>query len=81
MNDLKNDLQMGRFGFRLAVLPPDLKIRGFANRFAHHFCDFLFANERFVKTNSTFFVQIRQYFFSNLRNNLTFANRPTNSQP
>ena len=81
MNDLKIDLQMGRFGFGLADLPPDLKIGGFANRFANHFCHFLFANGQFVRTNSTFFVQIGQYFFSDCRNYLTFANHPTNSQP
>ena len=81
VNYLKIDLQMERFGFGLADLPPDLKIGGFANRFAYHFCDFVFANGRFVRTNSTFFVQIRQYFFSNRQNDLTFANRPTNSQP
>ena len=81
MNDLKIDLQMERFGFGLADLPPDLKIGGFANHFANHFCDFVFANGRFVRTNSTFFVQIHQYFFINRQNDLTFANRPTNSQP
>ena len=81
VNDLKIDLQMGRFGFGLADLPPDLKIGGVANRFANHFCDFLFANGRFVRTNSTFSVQICQYFFSDRQNDLTFANRPTNSQP
>ena len=63
VNDLKIDLQMGRFGFGLADLPPDLKIGGVANRFANHFCDFLFANGRFVRTNSTFSVQICQYLF------------------
>jgi hypothetical protein len=63
VNDLKIDLQMWRFGQGLADLPPDLKIGGVANRFANHFCDFLFANGRFVRTNSTFCVQICQYFF------------------
>ena len=62
MNDLKIDLQMGRFGFGLADLPPDLKIGGFANRFANHFCDFVFADGQFVSINLSFFVQIRQYF-------------------
>ena len=77
----ENRLQMERFGHGLADLPPDLKIGGFANRFANHFRDFLFANGLFVRTNSMFFVRIVRYFFSDRRNDLTFANRPTNSQP
>jgi hypothetical protein len=63
VNDLKIDLQMGRFGQGLADLPPDLKIGGVANRFANHFCDFLFANGRFVRTNSTFSCANRPIFF------------------
>jgi len=40
VNDLKIDLQMGRFGFGLADLPHELKIGGFANRSANHFAIF-----------------------------------------
>ncbi len=81
MNDLKIDLQMERFGFGLADLPPDLKIGGFANRFAYHFCHFVFANGQFVRTKSTLLCKSANIFFSNRRNDLTFANRPTNSKP
>ena len=63
VNDLKIDLQMWRFGHGLADLPPDLKIGGFANRSANHFCNFLFANQQFVRTNSTFFCANWLIFF------------------
>ena len=62
---------MGRFEIGLADLPSDLKIGGVANRFANHFCDFLFANGQFVRTNSTFLCKSANIFFSDHRNNLT----------
>ena len=45
------------------------------------FLRFFICKWTICKNKLNFFVQICQYFFSDRRNDLTFANRPTNSQP
>jgi hypothetical protein len=82
VNDLKIDLQMGRFDLGVADLPPQFVDLNLCKSIFKSFLRFFICKWMICKNKLNIFGANRPLnFFSDIQHDLTFVNRPTNSQP